>query len=140
MWCPSCRSEYRAGIAECPECRARLVDEAPPVDALEYIPDRWHKLEEFGDEIAARMVEGFLVAQGIECRVQDLTFRAEFVPIAPQLAKFRLWVEPSQADEARRLLAESRPAATCPECGLTLDAPGAPCPACSEADAGRRPG
>lgn len=29
MWCPNCKSEYRAGITKCPACNLPLVDEEP---------------------------------------------------------------------------------------------------------------
>lgn len=37
MFCPKCRSEFKEGVAKCPDCGLELVDVLPPEPKLEYV-------------------------------------------------------------------------------------------------------
>jgi len=37
MFCPNCRSEYRAGVTRCADCDVDLVDELPPEPEPEWV-------------------------------------------------------------------------------------------------------
>ena len=37
MYCPNCRSEYRAGFTRCKDCDVRLVVELPPEEQPEFV-------------------------------------------------------------------------------------------------------
>ena len=39
MFCPNCRYEYRAGVAECPDCGAALVVELPSKPGNAFVAD-----------------------------------------------------------------------------------------------------
>lgn len=68
-FCPACRTEYREGIESCPECGAELVAELPPEPEPVWDPTEWVTIEELGDEVEARILEGFLLEHGLPVRV-----------------------------------------------------------------------
>ncbi len=68
-YCPACRTEYEDGVARCADCGARLVPELPPEPVAEWDATEWVTVEEVGDEVAARIVEGYLLERGFAVRV-----------------------------------------------------------------------
>ncbi len=105
----------------------------PEEEQLEYVPGEWTELEEFGNEAMARMAEGLLRENGIECRLEDVSFHAGPVPLVPNLTRFKLWVPPDMLEAADRVLAEVEDnPGVCPVCGAEVPDPEAGCPSCSE--------
>ena len=68
-FCPACRTEYREGIERCPECGTALVVELPPEPEAAWDPTEWVTIEELGDEVEARILEGFLLEHDLPVRV-----------------------------------------------------------------------
>jgi RNA polymerase subunit RPABC4/transcription elongation factor Spt4 len=129
MWCPSCRAEYVDGVTTCPECNVELVAELPVVEP-EYVPAAWELAGEFTDEVAARLAEGLLDNNDIPCKVEDVTFHAQPVPVSQDMATYRLWVEPDNLESARKLLAEAENYGLCSECGGLVTKEDKACPSC----------
>lgn len=68
-WCPACRTEYREGVERCPDCGEVLVANLEPEPEPTWDPVEWVTVEETGDEVPARIVEGYLLEHGIPVRI-----------------------------------------------------------------------
>ncbi len=68
-FCTTCRAEYREGVEICPECGTPLVEELPPEPEAVWDPTEWVTIEELGDEVEARILEGFLLEHDLPVRV-----------------------------------------------------------------------
>ena len=70
-YCPECRFEYRAGIRQCPDCGAELVDRLPEAPAPESKEEfRQVVLCTVGGSIPAGLIGDALRSQGIPYRMQ----------------------------------------------------------------------
>lgn len=133
MWCPVCKAEYVEGITQCHDCQVALISQIPPEEedaVVGYVQSDWVDIEEFNLEITARVAEGLLKENGIECRLEDLSFHANPAPSVSNLTLYRLWVPPEEVERADKILetVEDHPE-ICSICGRKLNADGA-CPEC----------
>lgn len=103
MYCPSCRTEYRAGQERCLDCRVPLVDELEAEGRTDE-EGGWTLLGIVSTEIEATLIQGYLESAGIPCSIESLVFHAEPVNLGA-LARVRLHVLAEHLDEARELLA-----------------------------------
>jgi putative signal transducing protein len=103
-YCPSCKQQFAEGIKECPTHHAALVDELPfqTVDAPGVT---WVEIASAATEDEARLLQGFLEAEGIPCQVESLRFGMEPVNFG-KMGEIRIYVSAENAEEAMRLLRE----------------------------------
>ena len=79
MFCPDCQAEYREGIAECPDCEVRLVDELPQVTH----PDRaFVPVFETADPALLPLVESLLDLADIPYMIQGREAQG-MLPLGP---------------------------------------------------------
>jgi len=70
-YCPECRFEYRAGVRQCPDCGAELVDRLPEARQPESNEEsRQVVLCTVRGSIHAHLLHDALKSQGIPCRTQ----------------------------------------------------------------------
>lgn len=100
-YCPSCRTEYREGIGECPDCGAALVESLPPAPQPVWDPTEWVTVEELGDEVEARIIEGFLLEHDVPVRIVSRRDR-EFATAVGELSTVEVQVP---ADDFERAIA-----------------------------------
>ncbi len=103
MFCPQCRTEYRPGIARCPECGVDLVEQLPQghdeAEWVEFVP-----VLESTDETRLEVARSLLDAEGIPCLVQAEEGQA-VIPAGP----VRLCVRPEDEEAALALLEHLEP-------------------------------
>lgn len=128
-WCPNCKSEFVAGVSECPVCHEALVEELP-VDEMEYIPDTWKMVAEYTDDVSGSLAEGLLQDNGIACRLENITIHAAPVMVSQDLTGTRVWVEAENVDDARKLLEEVENYCLCSECESLVSKDDKECPEC----------
>ncbi len=68
-WCPDCRTQYREGVERCADCGSPLVEDPGPEPEAEWDPVGWVTVEETGDEVEARIIEGYLLEREIPVRI-----------------------------------------------------------------------
>lgn len=97
MYCPSCRSEYRAGFSRCEDCDVALIAELPQEQ------ERFTELVEVlstADAGEVALIESILGAAEIPYLTQGKNFNlGRNIPV-------RLLVPEECLDEARELLAD----------------------------------
>jgi hypothetical protein len=72
MFCPVCESEYQAGIAECPDDGAALVERLTQENtAKDHSEARFVPLHNIGSPAEAEMVHDILTQNGIRAAVQS---------------------------------------------------------------------
>ncbi len=72
MFCPVCESEYEAGIVECPDDGAALVERLTPENtAKDHSEARFVPLHNIGSPAEAEMVHDILSQNGIRSAVQS---------------------------------------------------------------------
>jgi hypothetical protein len=128
-WCPRCRSEYVEGIIQCAECNIPLVEEKPG-DDVGYVPKDWSLVAEYGEEAMGLLARGLLQQNGLECRLENLTFHAYPVTVSENFTKVRLWVSREDEAAARQLLDEVADYQFCSECGAVVMKEDSACPNC----------
>jgi hypothetical protein len=98
MFCPKCRSEYRAGFTECAECRVPLVEKLPQEPEGEYV--EWVTVLSTLDQNAVMVATSLLEDAGIPVFVKGEGLQS----ILGSVAKKELQVIPDNVAEARLLL------------------------------------
>ncbi len=129
VWCPKCRSEYVEGKEECPVCHVALVDEEPRED-VEYVPETWKLAAEYSDEEMGNLAEGLLEQNGIECRLENMTFHAAPVNISQDMTRIKVWVQEADLATAQELLNQAEDYNFCSECGAVVTKTDQECPEC----------
>jgi len=61
MFCPKCKSEYKAGIIKCVVCGVKLVNELPEEEFVEFV-----KVFESSDPLLTALIKSILEDAGIE--------------------------------------------------------------------------
>lgn len=104
-FCPTCRSEYEAGIERCPDCKVELVEKLPPEDAG---AEPTAKIVEVyvaaGDEEAV-IIRGLLESEGIMSSLSS-DIPHTVVPLnVDGLGAVRIAVAEEDAGRAREIIA-----------------------------------
>jgi hypothetical protein len=150
MYCPSCRSEYRAGFSRCAHCDVDLVAELPP-------EDEFGSTEAMARLLADKEVQALLVGNHVDLgEAQRFLARARIPSVmageaseeidAPVHQRFFLMVAADDLERARdlvharwregaiaqgMLLSDEAPAAgVCPACGAAVSLSAQECPDC----------
>ena len=101
-FCPTCRAEYRKGIAECADCHVALVDE---------LPEQWEPPPLAGNDVAIARDDSIAIVQMWAELLSDEYIACRIVParvgdtgLVPGQALWELRVAPIDARRARELL------------------------------------
>lgn len=125
-FCPKCREEFRENFTVCLECNVALVE------TLENEADQVAELEvacNLTDEQVAHIIRGYLESEGIPCVLENVTFHAAPAP-ETGLTQARLWVQKTDAQAARNLIAEHEQFNICSACGHVAGADDTSCDFC----------
>lgn len=98
-YCPDCKKAYPAGTAECPDDRVALVDELP-FQTVDAEGGTWVEIYSTGSDDEANLIEGFLEAEGIPARIENVKFHMEPINFGT-MGDIRIYV--SSEDEQRAL-------------------------------------
>ncbi len=103
MWCPKCKSEFRGGFTECPECKVPLVEtleEEKPSETVEPV-----LLMSFQDRNELELAAGVLDRAGIPYLLKE-PGSGEYLRIVTGQNMFgtELYVDPRVQGTALRLL------------------------------------
>jgi Putative prokaryotic signal transducing protein len=98
-YCPTCKTEYVEGKTECTDCGAQLVAELP-FQAVPGEGTTWVEITSTGTDDEARLIKGFLDAEGIPAQIENVKFTAEPVNFGT-MGDIRIYV--SAEDEQRAL-------------------------------------
>jgi hypothetical protein len=98
-YCPTCKHEYAAGTAACPDCHTKLVDELP-FQAVPGEGTTWVEIASTGTEDEANLMRGFLEAEGIPAQIENVKFNVEPVNFG-MMGDIRIYV--GSQDEQRAL-------------------------------------
>jgi hypothetical protein len=122
-YCPVCKREFEAET-ECPDDKVALVDELP-YQTVDGDSTTWVEIATVGSEDEARMVCGFLQAEGIPAQYESLEVNMLPVNIGT-MGEIRVFVDAQREADAIRLLAEREEdfdAAPSDESVMTEDGP-----------------
>lgn len=75
-YCPTCKRAFEPGVKECPHDRVALVDELP-FQAVPGDTTTWVEIASTGTEDEARLLQGFLEAEGVRAEVENVKFTME---------------------------------------------------------------
>ncbi|MFZ2493987.1 MAG: hypothetical protein WA208_21105 [Thermoanaerobaculia bacterium] len=96
-YCPTCKQEFDADVNECPDDKVALVDELP-FHTLPGSDTTWVEIASAGTDEEARLLQGFLEAQGIPAQIENLKFNMEPINFGT-MGEIRIYVQ--QEDEQR---------------------------------------
>ena len=99
MFCPKCKSEYKQGITECPECNVALVYELPPEPETKFAKVEVEEVYSTFNLADVALIKSILDAEDIE-----YYFKGEFSFRKPLVEPVRLIVKKSDAERVRELL------------------------------------
>jgi hypothetical protein len=105
-YCPVCKHQYDEPATECPKDKVALVPELPfqTVDAGD---ETWVEIASVGTEDEARILEGYLEAEGIPAQVESLKFSMEPVNLGT-MSEIRIYVSAENEERAMRLVEDRR--------------------------------
>lgn len=101
-YCPTCKKEFKGKLTECPDDHTKLVAELP-YQAVETDHVAWVEIASAGTEDEARLLQGFLEAEGIPAVVENVKFRMEPVNFG-DMSEIRIYVGAEDEEDALRLL------------------------------------
>jgi hypothetical protein len=103
-YCPNCKVERPADLVKCPKCAAELVDELP-FQAVPAEDTTWVEIASVGTDDEAKLIQGFLEAEGVPAQVENVKFNVEPVNFGA-MGDIRIYVPAEEEGHALELLAE----------------------------------
>ena len=103
-YCPTCRHAFPEETTECPTCSAALVDELP-YQTIDSPTSTWVEIATAATVDEARILQGFLEAEGISCQLESLRFNEAPVNVGT-MAEIRVYVSAEDQQDALKLLDE----------------------------------
>ena len=101
-YCPVCKRQFDAPATECPNDKEPLVDELP-FQTVESPETTWVEIASVGNDDEARLLAGFLEAEGIPAEVESLRFSMEPVNVGT-MSEIRVYVGAEDEHRALELL------------------------------------
>jgi hypothetical protein len=101
-YCPNCKDQYPETVKACPECGAKLVEELP-FQAVPAEGETWVEIASTGTEDEARLIQGFLDAEGIPAQIENVKFNVEPVNFGA-MGDIRVYVGADDEQRAQQLL------------------------------------
>ncbi|HSP15506.1 MAG TPA: DUF2007 domain-containing protein [Thermoanaerobaculia bacterium] len=101
-YCPKCKKAYAEGTRECPEHRVPLVDELP-FQAVQADTTTWVEIASAGTDDEARLLKGFLDAEGIPAQIENVKFTMEPINFGT-MGDIRIYVSSENEERAMKLL------------------------------------
>ena len=103
-YCPTCKRAFDHGTKECPQDRVALVDELP-FQAVRSDTTTWVEIASTGTEDEARLLQGFLEAEGVPAQVENVKFTMEPINFGA-MGDIRVYVAADNEKRALELLKE----------------------------------
>jgi hypothetical protein len=103
-YCPVCKHQFEDDVKECPDDKVPLVEDLP-FQTVEGNGTAWVEIASVVTQTEARLLQGFLEAEGIESEIESLKFTAEPVNLGA-MAEIRVFVDAKREADALRLLEE----------------------------------
>jgi formate dehydrogenase assembly factor FdhD len=101
-FCPKCKKQFDRAT-ECPDCKAKLVKELPFQTRQSDDGTMWVEIASTPNADEARLIQGFLDAEGIAAQIEDT--EAHILPSnIGTLGDVRIYVRAQDEDRAVRLL------------------------------------
>jgi hypothetical protein len=104
-YCPVCKRQFDDPATECPTDKEPLVEELP-FQTVESPETTWVEIASVGNDDEARLLAGFLEAEGIPAEIESLRFNMEPVNVGT-MSEIRVYVGAEDEHRALELL-ESR--------------------------------
>ncbi len=101
-YCPTCKKGYPAGTSECPVHHVKLVSELP-FQAVAGDTTTWVEIASTGTDDEARLLQGFLQAEGIDAQVENVKFSMEPINFGA-MGDIRVYVSSEDEQRAMELL------------------------------------
>ena len=105
-YCPVCKHKFEDDVKECPNDKTELVDELP-YQTVEGDDRAWVELVSVSTQGEARLLQGFLEAEGIPTQIESLKFTMEPVNFGA-MAEIRIFVDAEKEVAAAELLENRR--------------------------------
>ncbi|MDT5061750.1 MAG: putative prokaryotic signal transducing protein [Acidobacteriota bacterium] len=122
MFCPICESEYEAGMTQCPDDHAELVERLTPENTLRDHSDaRFVTLHNVGSPAEAEMVNDILRQNGIRSAVQSGGMDALSPLLSTTSPGAMVLVDERDLDRAQELYNAFFGSDTTPLTGTTMD-------------------
>ena len=103
-YCPVDKRAFREGTKECPDHRVALVGELP-FQAVPGDTTTWVEITSVGTDDEARLLQGFLEAEGIAAQIENVKFHMEPINFGT-MGDIRIYVASEDEERAVRLLKE----------------------------------
>jgi hypothetical protein len=102
-FCPTCKERFD-DVTECPNCQTKLVAELP----FQTVPAEnatWVEIASAATDDEARIMQGFLQAEGIPAAVENVKFTMEPTNFG-KMGEVRVYVSADDQEQAMSLLRE----------------------------------
>ncbi|MCU1231735.1 MAG: hypothetical protein JWO97_4619 [Acidobacteria bacterium] len=101
--CPTCKNEFPNDVKECPNDRTALVDQLPYQTVASDGGTTWVEIASVGGVDEARLLQGFLDAEGIPAQIENLQFSMEPTTFGT-MGDIRIYVAATEEARAQELL------------------------------------
>jgi Putative prokaryotic signal transducing protein len=102
VFCPTCKQAYPPGTAECPQDHTKLVADLP-FQSIQGDKETWVEIASTGTDDEARLLKGFLDAEGIEAQIENVKFSMEPINFGT-MGDIRVYVPAEDEQRAVQLL------------------------------------
>jgi len=102
-YCPTCKKAYPAGETQCPTDRVALVEEQPFQTVQSDEGTTWVEIASTGTDDEARIIAGFLDAEGIPAQIENVKFSMEPVNFGT-MGDIRIFVSSENEARAQQLM------------------------------------